>query len=410
MTGNRKSMFAEVRQFLATGVATLFAAKRLVRTPSPQRWRHVRLGITCALAALVVLLDVIVPPGRYGWDYPVPGWWFTATAAGAVLLTLRRPLWSWRVSALLVALTPLINWLWSDEWLLPWSPGLILATVAVLLIVAQNYGQTVLTWVFLFTVAATWPALRGYLPSALMVSAVVGGALVLGNAMRLRRIAEADSAIQRTRASTLEERAVIARELHDVVAHHMSVLALRAGSARYRFADLPPELLGEFDEMQSTAREGLSEMRRLLGVLRNENGELETAPQPRVEEIAELADRLRGAGVEVSLRIEGNVRDVPDGVALSAYRIVQEALSNAVRHAPGSTVDVEISSSPQELRLVVANGAAAEPAPPTDGRAKHGMLGMRERVTALDGAFSAGPDERGGFVVAVTLPLSGNGE
>jgi signal transduction histidine kinase len=398
---------AEVRQFFATGVTTLFAANRLIRTPQSPQWRHVRLGLTCGVAALVVLLDVIVPPGRRGWDYPISGWWFTGIAAAAVLLTLVRPLWAWRLSVALVVLEPVINWGWSDEWLWPWSPGLILATTAVLLVVAQHYRQTVLTWVFLYTMLAVWLPHLLDLQYTLMASAIVGGALVLGNAMRLRRIAEADSAEQQTRVATLGERAVIARELHDIVAHHMSVLVLRAGSARYRFADLPPELLTEFTEMQDTAREGLTEMRRLLGVLRNEDGRAETAPQPRVEEIAELVDRLRGVGVAVSLQISGDVRSVPSGVALSAYRIAQEALSNAVRHAPGSTVDVQISADSAELRLTVTNGVAAEAPSPPDDRAKHGLLGMRERVAALHGVFRAGPGERGGFVVAVTLPLNG---
>lgn len=399
---------SEVRQFLATGVTTLFAENRLVKTSPSTQWRYVRLGLTCAVAALVVVLDVIVPPGRRGWDYPVSGWWFTGIAAAGVLLTLTHPLWAWRLSVALVVLEPVINRGWNDEWRLPWSPGLILATTAVLLVVAQNYRQTVLTWVFVYTMLAVW--LPHYIDPqyTLMASAIVGGPLVLGNAMRLRRIAEADSAEQQTRVATLGERAVIARELHDIVAHHMSVLALRAGSARYRFADLPPELLTEFAEMQDTAREGLTEMRRLLGVLRNEDGHVETAPQPRVEEIAELVDRLRGAGVAVSLQIDGSVQSAPSGVALSAYRIAQEALSNAVRHAPGSTVDVQILASPTELRLTVANSATTEPAPPADDRTKHGLLGMRERVTALHGAFRAGPDDRGGFVVAVTLPLNEN--
>ena len=399
---------SEVRQFLATGVTTLFAANRLVKTPPSAQWRHVRLGFTCAVAAFVVLLDVIVPPGRRGWDYPISGWWFTGIAAAAVLLTLTRPMWAWRLSVALVVLEPVINWSWNDEWLLPWSPGLFLATTVVLLVVAQNYRQTVLAWVFFYTMLAVWLPHYIYWQYTLMASAIVGGALVLGNAMRLRRIAEADSAEQQTRVATLGERAVIARELHDVVAHHMSVLALRAGSARYRFADLPPELLTEFSEMQDTAREGLTEMRRLLGVLRNEDGHVETAPQPRVEEIAELVDRLRGAGVAVSLQISGDVQNVPTGVALSAYRIAQEALSNVLRHAPGSTVDVQISADSAELRLTVTNSAATEPASPPDDRAKHGLLGMRERVAALRGEFRAGPAERGGFVVAVTLPLNGN--
>ncbi|GLY47318.1 sensor histidine kinase [Lentzea sp. NBRC 102530] len=400
-------VFAEIRQFLVTGLATVFGVGRLERAPSPAPWHHVRVSFTVGAAVLVFILDLVNPPGRYGWDYPVNGWWFTAVAAATVLLTLVRPLWAWRVAVLLLTVTPQINWGWSDDWLWPWSPGLVLASLTVLLTVGQNYRQMVLVWVFAVTTGLVWLLFWGYLPYMLMICAIIGAPLVLGNAMRLRRVADADRAEQRTRADTLEERAVIARELHDVVAHHMSVLALRAGSARYRFTDVPPDLVTEFDEMQSTAREGLTEMRRLLGVLRNSDGVLDTAPQPRVEEIADLVERLRGAGVSISLQTDGDTVHVPDGVALSAYRIVQEALSNAVRHAPGSDVDVRITALAAELRLVVANSAATEPAAPADERPRHGLLGMKERVTALRGTFRA-ETEGNGFVVAVTLPLNGN--
>ncbi|WP_394619884.1 sensor histidine kinase [Lentzea sp. JNUCC 0626] len=397
--------FAEVKQFFVTGLATVFAVGRLERAPAPAPWQHVRVSFTIGAAVLVFVLDLMNPPGRYGWDYPVNGWWFTAAAAATVLLTLTQPLWAWRISVLLLTVTPQINWGWSDDWLWPWSPGLILAAVTVLLTVGQNYRQMVLTWVFVVTTGLVWLLFWGYPPYMLMICAIIGAPLVVGNAVRLRRIADVDRVEQRARADTLEERAVIARELHDVVAHHMSVLALRAGSARYRFTDVPPDLVTEFDEMQSTAREGLTEMRRLLGVLRNSDGVLETAPQPRVEEIAELVERLRGAGVAISLRSDGDTVRVPDGVALSAYRIVQEALSNAVRHAPGSTVDVEITSTPADLRLLITNDMTAGP-PFPDDKARHGLLGMRERVAALGGEFRAEP-ENGVFVVAVALPLNG---
>ncbi|MFD4675264.1 sensor histidine kinase [Lentzea sp. NPDC058450] len=397
-------VFAEVRQFFVIGLATVSGVGRLDRTPSPAPWHRVRVSFTVVAAVVVLVLDLMNPPGRWGWYYPVNGWWFTAAAAASVLLTPIRPLAAWRVSVLLLTVTPQINWLWSDDWFWPWSPGLILAAVTVLLVVGQNYRQMVLTWVFVVTAGLVCLLFSGDTLYMLVICAIIGAPLVLGNALRLRRVAEARGAEQQTRATTLEERAVIARELHDVVAHHMSVLALRAGSARYRFADVPPDLLTEFDEMQSTAREGLTEMRRLLGVLRNSDGVLETAPQPRVEEIAELVDRLRGAGVVISLRVDADLTDVPDGVALSAYRIVQEALSNAVRHAPGSTVDVELSVAAGQLRLLVTNDLPVEP--PSDGKARHGLLGMRERVATLGGEFRAG-QENGGFVVAVTLPLNG---
>ncbi|MET9230353.1 histidine kinase [Lentzea sp. NPDC003310] len=395
------------REFFSTGASVLVRASRVERTPPGPRWRRVRLGLTFVVAALVPLLNATYP--RRGLDLTpasVPVWVITVLTTTAVVLTLRHPLWSWRIMVLLLALAPTYVTGLTTVWSLPWTPATVLGAGTVLFVAAQSYRRTVLVWLFLVTMVAAWLPHVLHAQDLVVTAVLVAGVLALGDAMRLRRLAEAESAVQQTRAATLVERAVIARELHDVVAHHMSVLALRAGSARYRFADLPPELLTEFDEMQATAREGLTEMRRLLGVLRAEDGRVETAPQPRVEEITELTERLRDAGVAVSLEISGDVESLSDGVALSAYRIVQEALSNAVRHAPGSTVDVRIAARPAVLELAVTNGAATEPAPPADDRPKHGLLGMRERVAALHGTFRAEP-ARDGFVVAVTLPLNG---
>ncbi|MEV6239705.1 histidine kinase [Lentzea sp. NPDC051838] len=401
-----------MRSFFSAGVSTFFRANRLVRTPQSTKWRFLRLVSTLGAALVVVALNSDPGPLPPTVAYAsIPALLLTGFSAVVVLLTLVHPLWAWRSAAVLLVLSPMVLRGLADAWGWPWMPGTMLGGAVVLLVVAQGYRQAVLVWVFAGSLVALWlPHLLTF-EKFFLLSAVAGGVLVLGNAMRLRRIAEAERVDQRrrleeeeTRATTLEERAVIARELHDVVAHHMSVLALRAGSARYRFS-LPPELEVEFAEMQETAREGLSEMRRLLGVLRNSDGEVETAPQPRVEQIAELVERLRGAGVVVSLEISGDVAGVPSGVALSAYRIAQEALSNAVRHAPGSTVDVRISVSAEELRLVVTNSPAESP--PPDDRPKHGLLGMRERVATLRGTLLAGPGEMGGFVVAVTLPLNG---
>ncbi|HEX8868316.1 MAG TPA: sensor histidine kinase [Lentzea sp.] len=401
-----------MESFFAAGVSTLFRANRLVRTPPSADWRRVRLVLTWGAALVVVVLNIVLAPPLLRFERSsIPAAWITAFSVAVVLLTLVHPLWAWRSAAVLLVLSPMVLTGLVAVWDWPWTPGTLFGGAVVLLVVAQSYRQAVLVWVFVCSMVVVWLPHLLHLDGYFLAAVVVGGVLVLGNAMRLRRIAEAERVEQQrrleaeeTRATTLEERAVIARELHDVVAHHMSVLALRAGSARYRFS-LPPELVVEFAEMQETAREGLSEMRRLLGVLRNSDGELETAPQPRVEQIAELVERLRGAGVVVSLEISGDVLGVPGGVALSAYRIVQEALSNAVRHAPGSTVDVRISVSGSELQLVVANSAAESP--PPDDRPKHGLLGMRERVATLRGTFRAGPGEQGGFVVAVTLPLNG---
>ncbi|MEU5695042.1 histidine kinase [Actinosynnema sp. NPDC020468] len=403
--------------FFGTGVARAFlaAAGEVLVSSGKAEWPAGRRRLLVGVPALVVvLLDIALPIAVYGstsW-ISLSTLVFTAATVLPVLTAAVRPLWAWRLAAVLLAALPFAHGEYARPAGWPWTPGLLLATAVALHAVARNHDRPALVGVFLITAGVVAAHVRdGGKPA--LATVVVAGVLALGNAGRLRRRAEAERAEQQrlrvaeqVRAATLEERALIARELHDVVAHHMSVLVLRSGSAHYRFPDLPAGLREEFAAIQDTAREGMTEMRRLLGVLRGADGRAGTAPQPGVTEVSGLVDRLRAAGVAVSLRLEGNLDAVPVGIALSAYRIAQEALSNAVRHAPGSAVDVRIAVA-DDLSLLVANGAGA-PGPPGDPeRTGHGLLGMRERVSALGGAIRVGPDERGGFIVAVTLPLDG---
>ena len=222
-----------------------------------------------------------------------------------------------------------------------------------------------------------------------------------GNEQRLHRAtALADTAI-------LAERAHIARELHDVVAHHMSMLALRADSAPYRYPDLPEDVRAEFAALCATAREGLTEMRRLLGVLRADGQLADTAPQPSLREIKDLVDGLRAAGTDIGLSLYVVAEELPTALGLSAYRITQEALSNAIRHAPGGTILVEVWSTESALHLDIRNTAGTEPvaAQSDEPRARHGLLGMRERVNMLGGRLTTGPIDDGGFHVLAVLPL-----
>jgi len=206
----------------------------------------------------------------------------------------------------------------------------------------------------------------------------------------------------------LEERARIARELHDVVAHHMSLVAVRAETAPYRLAGLDDAVRGEFGSLSETAREALSDMRRLLGVLRYDQP-AGRSPQPRLSDLPELIETSRKAGVPVRLAAPPAL-EVPSGVGVCAYRIVQESLSNAGRHAPGAAVTVTVDHDVDAVLLRVANGPA-EPvdlveigAGPAPGPG-HGLTGMRERVALLGGSLSAGPSPDGGFVVSALLPI-----
>lgn len=325
------------------------------------------------------------------------------------LVAVRSPLWAWRLLLVLILATPVAYPALPRLWGWPWSPGLALTAALVWFLVAAAHAQAVLVVVGVVSAAAMAVWAGDWRDLALLV-ALMTALLLGGNAVRQRRVAERESAEQQrrraaeeTRTAVLEERARIARELHDVVAHHMSVLALRADSARYRFPGLPDDLRTEFAELTGTAREGMVEMRRLLGVLRTESTAGPVAPQPGVSRVTELVERVRALGTACTVRVHGDFDALPAGVALSAYRIVQEALSNAVRHAPGAAIELDLRVGAGSVHAVVRNapGGPARAA----GTSGHGLLGMRERTAMLGGTLVAGPTADGGFEVVADLPL-----
>ena len=239
---------------------------------------------------------------------------------------------------------------------------------------------------------------------------VVVGALVLGDSRRQRgeAIAERDESL-RAMADSLQDRAAmgerarIARDLHDVVAHHVSAIAVQAETARLTTPDLPEEGRKQFESIAQTARDALDEMRRLLGVLREDtNAEPARAPQPGLLQLGELVDTARGAGTTVRLTMSGEITQLAPGVDLCAYRILQEALTNARRHAPGATVDVEIVYAGDSLTLRVSDDGPGASAAEPDGL---GLLGMRERALMVGGTLKAGPGDAGGFAVQAELPI-----
>ncbi|MEL3947631.1 MULTISPECIES: sensor histidine kinase [Streptomyces] len=244
--------------------------------------------------------------------------------------------------------------------------------------------------------------------TALYATALLAGAIRRGRREDRARLAEQieATATERARRTVLEERARIARELHDVVAHHMSLISIQADAAPYRVQDPPGELVTEFAAIRAGALEGLAELRRLLGLLRAESADdapADTTPQPSLEQLDALLSQVRATGLPVTARVTGTRRALPPGVELSAYRIVQEALSNTLRHAPGAATAVELGYGHTTLTLRVTNGPATGAAPPSPG-AGHGLTGMRERVAMLGGDFAAGPAPEGGYEVTATLP------
>ncbi|MFI0907811.1 sensor histidine kinase [Streptomyces sioyaensis] len=238
-------------------------------------------------------------------------------------------------------------------------------------------------------------------------------ATVLGAALRGRRVARTQlvaqeelTAEERARRTLLEERNRIARELHDVVAHHMSVISIQAQVAPHLVADPTDELKENLAGIRANAVDALTELRRVLGVLRSEDpsGEgVRHAPQPTLGRLDELIANVTSAGLTVTTETTGEPHTLSPGAELSAFRIVQEALSNAMRHAPGATVRVQLGYGSDGLTLRVSNTAADGPAPPSPGSG-HGLLGMRERAAMLGGELAAGRTPDGGYEVTALLP------
>jgi signal transduction histidine kinase len=207
------------------------------------------------------------------------------------------------------------------------------------------------------------------------------------------------------RLAVAEERARIARELHDVVAHNVSIMVVQAGAERRALGDERPQTSDALATIEATGRAAMTEMRRLLGMLRRSDDELALAPQPSLRHLGDLVEQVREAGMPVELRIEGEERPVAPGVDLSAYRIVQEALTNALKHAGPATARVTVRYGERELDIEIADdGAGANGDAPAGG---HGLVGMRERVALFGGDLATGGQSGGGYTVRARLPLAG---
>ena len=340
---------------------------------------------------------------------------------GAVVLAMFRPVAGWWLSMAVAALGAEFGKTYGfgpdGPW--PWPFAGILAHALVLLLLTLRVRTRVAVEALVLSVllGLTAEMLTGdhpHVSSVLLSGVVFTVVVVLGSALRGMREArgrlveqEVLTAEERTRRTVLEERSRIARELHDVVAHHMSVISIQAQVAPHLVQDPPDELRENLAGIRQNALDALTELRRVLGVLRSENPEAaETtphAPLPTLARLDALVENARVAGLTVRCATTGEVRPLPPGVELSAYRIVQEALSNAIRHAPGTAVRIVLAHSAPGLRVMVANTAPLGSAPPSPG-AGHGLLGMRERAAMLGGDLAAGPTPGGGYEVTALLP------
>ncbi|MEV1024084.1 sensor histidine kinase [Streptomyces sp. NPDC050264] len=242
------------------------------------------------------------------------------------------------------------------------------------------------------------------------VSAFVLAAVALGDAVRSRERAENERALAQAQLIAMErrqaaeaERAVIARELHDIVSHSVSMIAVRAESATYTTPDLSPGARDGFQQIAGTARSSMAELRRLLGVL-HEDGDAATAPQPSLDRLGDLIEQHRTVGGAAGLTVTGERVPLAAAWELSAYRIVQESLTNVRKHATGARTRIELAYGRDQLMIrITDDGPGPDASSPTKPPG-HGLPGMRQRAALVGGSLRAGPGRDGGFVVEAVLP------
>ncbi|WP_405166091.1 histidine kinase [Nocardia sp. NBC_01499] len=335
-----------------------------------------------------------------------------ALAAFPVLLVRINPALGWAISAgagLLISLA--IPHQPNND--MPIQVVHILALFVLLLAVAVRATVPIIgvAWVATSLLLGTTMASAGGGSSAWGWPIALGAVVLFGLLVRWlvqsrRQLVqqEEETEVERARRAILEEKARIARDLHDVVAHHMSLVVVQAQTAPYRVEGVTPAARAEFESIGATAREALNEIRGMLGVLRSDGQAPEHAPQPKAADVPTLFEGALRAGVPIAWTIDGSLETVPDAAGLALYRISQESLSNASRHAPEAPIQVHLRVGPV-LELIVRNGPTATVARPV-GNGGHGIAGMQARALAVGGDLTAGPRTDGGFEVHARLPLS----
>ncbi|MBQ1052945.1 two-component sensor histidine kinase [Micromonospora sp. C51] len=409
-----------VRVALAGLRRTVMGPDYPARRPPLDRLRHrPRTAAVLRTIGLLVLLGLALITAQFLLEtrrLPIATAWVIALLTVAPLPLLpTRPLLAWRIMFIgqlfgtfnrrttddAVVLGPATYEFW------PWNPTQVLVIVVVLITVAARVDRAVLAWTGLFSLLPVWifvPPGNQVGVTLLFVVLLIVGDLLRHNLLTRRALAEQAevSELEKARRAVLEERTRIARELHDVVAHHMSLIAVQAESAPYRLA-VPEPARAEFSSIAEAARAALTDMRRLLHVLRSESEGIRTAPQPTLAELPALVAAARRAGMTVELD-SGIAAEPPAPVGLAAYRIVQEGLANAARHAAGAEVRVTVRDRPGALTVRIQNAASGTPASPDARGGGQGLTGMRERVLALGGSFTACPTADGGYAIDALLP------
>jgi signal transduction histidine kinase len=383
-----------------------------------QRARSRRRGqvLDAVLAAGVfaLLLMTLLAEGRRGSGLGLTSLLLGAAASIPLAWRRRAPLAAWAVSG--GAVLAVMTLYHRSAGVLVVGPLIALYTVATSSPRRRSLAAGVVT-LAAATAAVAADIERLNWESFVFPGAVIVGCWLTGDNLRMRRAyvaeleakaarAEADRAAETARAAA-QERARIARELHDSVIHHVSVIAVQAGAARM----LADQAAGAADERQAwtaveaTSRQALAEMRQLLGVLRSDEDPLLLSPQPGLCQLDRLLEDVRQAGLPVDSQVQGTPVPLPPAIDLAAYRIVQEALTNILRHQGRVPATVVVGYRAEDLQIRVAGVGTLLPQPHAAPGTGHGLAGMRERVAMLGGELDAGPDPAGGFVVAAKIPL-----
>jgi signal transduction histidine kinase len=299
------------------------------------------------------------------------------------------------------------------------SPTVPIGVVVSLYTVAAHCERSVAVRAALVTAATLpWAILAAadfHLDSALLPLALTAAAWMVGDYLRTRRayLSELEAKAARlererdeeARRAVAQEQARIARELHDVISHNVSVMVVQAAAGADVFDAQPARARTALGSIEATGREALSELRRLLGVIKTDDADESRAPQPGLEGLEALLEHIRSAGLAVELTVEGRRAPLPPGLDLAAYRIVQEALTNTLKHAGASRAGVTVRYGASELAVDVLDDGRGRAANGT-ASGGHGLVGMRERVALYGGHVRAGPRSEGGFLVSARFPLS----
>jgi signal transduction histidine kinase len=381
----------------------------------PARWWKGPLWLRWAVAAAALAAWAL--GGLVAWtqvtDDVLTGMLLVTAQVCVPLLSWHRPLTAVRLSFVAIAVAMVvvrpigmpagIVYAWPlDTYLLPFGPVVVTAIAR-----SRSEHAIGLAAVTLALVIGGVLALTTEYSPGIAAGPVTGVFVVLvaGYLLADSRRAREQSSAERDKRAVLQERARIARELHDVIGHHLSMIAVRTDSAPYRLSEVDDEVRAEFAALGAAAREALAEARQLIGVLREDDGDAETGPQPTIDDVAPLVAQAETSGARVRLDMSGSTAGVSAALGLSAYRIVQESLSNALRHSPGTPVDVRMRCTDEEIEVAVDNGPATTRSvahgPLREGT---GLTGIRERAGLLGGSCTAGPRPDGGFRVLVRLP------